>query len=526
MKKTIILIVFLFIAIIVISGLYFSRLSQSQNNIKRYIASIPANASLLISFNNDSTFYNLFKDYKGFEKILGKDETNELRAIKENLLGNSSFSGITKKQPVYISFHTEKDRLFWLISMPILEVNDPQFFQDNLGSTISVQSIEHSQGDYYELSIPGISRKLFASIQPERAMISFSKSLLERSLDKQSDHLSELFLEKFQQNSRGNSSPLQLYINNDRLKDLLSLLGKKTNITLSLFEAINGISMLDLNYKSDVVMFSGTSSITPTDSSYLSLFITQEPINHQLKNWLTTDVAEVSTYGVSNYNQFHTGLVNILEKRKEISQLREQIRYIEDKNEVVVDDELLPIWGNEFAKLTLKSGEEIGLVTIRDSLEYSIIADKISSINADSSIRQFDNSNLLYYALGDPFKNLKRPYFTYFKGFLVIANNQSTVTSYIEQIQNGKLLVTDKDFILYEKLQSTSSNFSLFILRENADGLIERNLNDRFQANYKNIDNFGYKDFYGFSLELSGNGEGFVTNVYGKLKENSQTQSE
>src|SRR3546814_7341428 len=61
------------------------------------------------------------------------------------------------------------------------------------------------------------------------------------------------------------------------------------------------------------------------------------------------------------------------------------IRYIESENDVVVDDELLSIWGNEFAKLTLKSGEEIGLIAIRDSLEYSQIANKISTASSDSS---------------------------------------------------------------------------------------------------------------------------------------------
>src|SRR5690606_25020265 len=141
MRRTIILIVFLFIAIIVISGLYFSKLNQSQNNSKRYIATIPANASLLISFNNDSTFYDLFKDYEGFEMIFGKEEMNELRVLKETFLKNTKLSAITSQQPVYISFHPEKDQVFWLISMPLLGTIDSQVFQNNLDSSISIQSI-------------------------------------------------------------------------------------------------------------------------------------------------------------------------------------------------------------------------------------------------------------------------------------------------------------------------------------------------------------------------------------------------
>src|SRR5690606_31851254 len=164
-------------------------------------------------------------------------------------------------------------------------------------------------------------------------------------------------------------------------------------------------------------------------------FLSQEPVSHQLKNWLPGNIAEVATYGISDYTDFHNNLEKLLEKREEIKQLKEQIRYIENQNDVVVDDELLSIWGNEFARLTLKSGEEIGLIAIRDSLEYSQIADKISTANRDSSSRQFDNSNLLYYSLGDPFKDFKRPFFTYQNGYLVFANTESILVTYLENIK-------------------------------------------------------------------------------------------
>ncbi len=517
MKKTIILIVLLLIAIIVVSGLYFSRLNQKQKASTQYLADIPANASLLLSFNNDSIFYDLFKDYKGFEFILGKEELNELKTLKTTFLENTAFIAATNQQPIYLSFHNEKDSLFWLLNIPLKAVDDFDLFKSNFSSTASSEFIENGEISYYELSLPSISRKIYASIQPEKAMFSFSSSLIEQSLNQNSEHLSELFLEKFQENNLKNNSPLQLYINHSQLKDLLSVFTKRQTGTLPLFESLDGVSMLDLNYKSDVLMFSGTSSISSSDSSYLSLFLSQEPVSHQLKNWLPGNVAEVATYGISNYTDFHNNLEKLLEKRKELKQLKEQIRYIENQNDVVVDDELLSIWGNEFATLTLKSGEEIGLIAIRDSLEYSQIVNKISTVNSDSSSRQFDNSNLLYYSLGDPFKDFKRPFFTYANGYLVIANTETILAAYLENIKNDDLLTKDESYIRYNELQSTSSNFSLFIHRENANAAIERNLNTPFLKNYQNSDNFGFKNFYAFSLQLSGNGDQFITNLYGSF---------
>src|SRR5690606_28900947 len=346
MKKTIILIVFLLIAIIVVSGLYFSRLNQKQKATTQYLADIPANASLLLSFNNDSIFYDLFKDYKGFEFILGKEEFNELKTLKTTFLENNNFIAATNQQPIYLSFHNEKDSLFWLLNIPLKAIDNFDLFKSNYSSTVSSKFIENGEISYYELSLPSISKKVYASIQPEKAMFSFSSSLIEQSLNQKSEHLSELFLEKFQENNLKNNSPLQLYINHSQLKDLLSLFTKRQTGTLPLFESLDGVSMLDLNYKSDVLMFSGTSSISSSDSSYLNLFLSQEPVSHQLKNWLPGNVAEVATYGISNYTDFHNNLEKLLEKRKELKQLKEQIRYIENQNDVVVDDELLSIWGN------------------------------------------------------------------------------------------------------------------------------------------------------------------------------------
>jgi len=518
MKKTIILIIFLLIAIIAVSGLYFSRLNQSHNVSKQYIADIPANASLLFSFNNDSIFYNLFKDYKGFEFILGKEGINELEILKTTFLENNNFIAATNQQPIYLSFHNENDSLYWLINMPLKTIDNFDLLEANFNSIANSKPVENNGISYVELSIPSISKKVYASIQPDKAMFSFSKTLIENSLDQKAEHLSELFLERFQENNNKNNSPLQLYINHNQLEGLFSLIAKKQTGNLHLFESLDGVSMLDMNYKSDVLMFSGLTSISSSDSSYLSLFLSQEPVSHQLKNWLPKNTAEVAIYGISDYTDFHNNLEKLLEKRNEISQLKEQIRYIQDQNDVVIDDELLSIWGNEFAKLTLSSGEDIGLIAIRDSLEYALIAEKISTINRDSSSRQFDNSNLLYYSLGDPFKEFKRPFFTYANGYLLIANTETTLAAYLENIKDDDdLLIKDENYIRYNELQSTSSNFSLFIHRENSDAAIERNLNGPFLKNYQNTDSFGFKKFYAFSLQLSGNGDQFITNLYGKF---------
>src|SRR5690606_17352030 len=355
-------------------------------------------------------------------------------------LKNATLKMASDKQPLYFSFHPEEEQIEWLLSIPLKENLDVAAIKSSLDSTLNLTVDGVVDTSFIEREIPNIERKIYTSILPDRAILSFSKPLIERALSKSDEHLSELFLEKFQNNFSDNA-PLQMYVNHEKLPDLLSLIASKTTSPLALFENLNGISAFDLNYKSDVMMFSGTMSIVATDSSYLSLFMSQEPVAYQLKNWIPDHTALVEIFGVSDYEQFHDGIRTLLENRGEIKQLEEQFRYIKSQENVVIDDELLRIWGNEFAKLTLRSGEEIGIIAIRDSLEYAQIAEKISTPNQDSTVWHFDNSNLLYYSLGDPFKNFKRPYFTYAHGYMILANRPSNISSYLDDIEAGNLLI-------------------------------------------------------------------------------------
>jgi len=516
MKRTIILIAVLFIAVFVVAGLYFSRLEGSKMEAKDDLAAIPADATLLLSFRNDSSLYDLFQDYRGFEMVLGKAGYAELGTLKKIFRGRPEWIALLADQPIYMSFHPEPGEVAWLISVPLKEEIDPLQEAGTMDSLMTMVSLDASRG-FYELTVPGIDRPLFGSIEPNRISLSFSRDLLERALDGTAPRLSALFLEKFQENSDLNNSPVQLYINHEPLEFLIGAVARNQNATTQLFSNLDGLTLMGINYKSDVLMFSGSSIISSTDSSYLSLLIEQEPVQHQLKNWIPDNVAVVSSYGISDYGKFRSGLSDIFANRQETAPLTEQIRYIESNQDISIEDEYLPIWGSEFARLRLRSGEEIAVVAVRDSLEYSKVADKLSTLSTDSSYRRFDNSNLLYYALGDPMKEFKRPYFTYSRGYVVVANSLDALDNYMDRIKRNELLVNDEDYQLYDRLQSASSNYSLFIHQENASRLISRNLREPMRQNYNNTSNFAFQDFYAFTLQLSGNGDRFSVNLYGKF---------
>src|SRR5690606_36263967 len=110
----------------VVAGLYFSRLEESKIEAREDLAAIPADATLLLSFRNDSSVYDLFKDYKRFEMILGEAEFADLGKLREVFLSRPDLKLLIADQPVYISFHPEKGKIAWLLSVPLKEEIEPQ----------------------------------------------------------------------------------------------------------------------------------------------------------------------------------------------------------------------------------------------------------------------------------------------------------------------------------------------------------------------------------------------------------------
>src|SRR5690606_31498072 len=83
------------------------------------------------------------------------------------------------------------------------------------------------------------------------------------------------------------------------------------------------------------------------------------------------------------------------------------------------------------------------------------------------------------------------------------------------------LLVGTLGFKNFEKLQSYEANVTLFIHSKNAQQKIVNALTRPFQDNYRNTTNYGFSDFYSWSVQLSGNDGKFTSQLYAVYKSKS-----
>lgn len=464
---------------------------------------------------------------------MGKDLQHELNYLYKYLLTSQEFSELTNKQSIYFSFHPRKEQVDWLLTIPFSTQISPKETATLLGRSIG--DIGHITGDStqtgtFEIKLDEFKKPFFIAFREGAAFVSHQQELVNKVLDDKAPHLSPSFLQELAKNNHKNDNSIfNLHLNHSELFKLVNnFIKTKPGNNIQLLEGLQGMSSLNMNFKSDALMFSGVSTIDQAASAgnYLALYTSQQAIEGDLKQILPANTAAYVSFATSNYALLHQELVNLLNKRKQLNRISDQLKLIRSSKKLDIDSTLLSQWGNEFASVELNTRENIGIVKLKDSVTFVETIATISTATTEN-IRRFDNSNLLYYSFGDPMLAFQRPYFTVVGNFLICANTISTLQQFRKQHTDKQLLVNTVPFIEFDKLQSNKSNITFFLQNENAKQNLTRTLKSTFEKAYNDTANFDFKNFYALSYQLSGYDGNFYSNFSSKyiLPETSAAQA-
>src|ERR1700744_4091610 len=105
MKRLIISTVLLLAAVAAITVVYFKNLRPQAQHTGQVMHTIPPNAAFIIEFNNDTGFYDIFKDNQLFTNLVGKPAIGDLSLIRKEVFSNPSLSHFFSGQNVFVSLH-------------------------------------------------------------------------------------------------------------------------------------------------------------------------------------------------------------------------------------------------------------------------------------------------------------------------------------------------------------------------------------------------------------------------------------
>lgn len=518
MKKQIIITIILLIATAAITVLYFKNLNPPGSNTSRIMAAIPDNASIIFQFTNEKSFYDIFNGNTLLESVTGKDQIADIDTVRDVLLGNSLINKYFSGQSLFVSLHPLKDKGADLL----LTLSAGKGFDDerigklaaekNSGIIINPLHVQGAKG--YSIYFNSIKKRFYVIDKGEGIFAgSFSQELIGLSaLTGFNGDKHDFVLLSEQQNS---NSLANLYVNYEQLTPLFNKLFVNSNDIFRSFNLLSAKAVLSMNYKSDALMFSGTSTLQKGAFTYLDIFADQQPVINHLKDIFPATTAYSTNLSVSDPLKFGADLYQYHVKARIQKEEDSLFHKIKTEAGINLKTEFNNLLGNEFAIVTTRYEEKYAIISVKDGSKLLPFMMNISNMVTDN-IGQFNYSKLPFFLLGDAFGVLKKPYFMILDNYLILATSQKELNSYADTYLNRKFLSKTDAYNQFYDLLSERSNVAFFINFKNCQPMLKRDMNPDVYSSFQN-NNPGWKNFYGASYQLSSADKNFYTNFCMRL---------
>ncbi len=512
MRNTIILTAVLFITVIAATIYYFKNLDNEHSQSSRSLRYLPQNTLFIAAVGNDETSENVFKDFEIFDAILGVDNMKLWNDFKTIILNTEKSKTYIADSDIYISFHPEDKKIVPLFTIPsstAIPSAELVGMVNEISKTFKTTTIDTLGQKIFQIKYGEKDSILNAFYFKDILFATPSISLIPKIVDKHSKHLSEDQIEFFLKNNPRNT-PLSIYFPHQQYDSIVDITQRNNKGPfINLFRKLQGQSAWNINFKQDALILTGESQLDQYPDNFASIFKNQAKAPQDLYTYFPSNTAIYAEFSISNRPTFQKDLHNLQKRREE--------KVIEQIDTTKAAELITKALGNQFALVETNAQNYIGFVKINDSLAFQSLTKTIMESTGDS-IGRFATSGILYKHYGDPFKDFQRPYYTVVDSVMIVANNLSTLRAYRKDYFENDLLTGTLGFIKLEKLQGKEANITIFAHTKNASSKFLNSLNQPFRDNYKNKENYGFQDFFSWSIQLSGNNGNISSQIYGIYK--------
>jgi len=526
MKRQIIITIILLIATAFVTVVYFKNLSTPGMRTSNIMRTIPPTASLIFEFNNDKSFYDIFNNNKLFTAIIGEQKLNELDVLRKQLLLSPLLEKYFTGQNIFLSFHTSKTNdIDLLLTMSSSSGFEPDVFEQlskQPGSGLLVTPLKSGGKQGYNIYVNALKKRFYIISNLDNVFSgSFSKELADESANyKISKEKQAFVLLSEQQNENSLAS---VYINYSQLSPLFNQLfaNNSTDIFKS-FRLLPALAALSLNYRSDALMFNGSTTIQTNQAvSYLNLFSYQQPVINHLKDIFPSTTAYSINFSVSDPLKFGADLAQWHVKAGLKAEKDALFDKIKAETGTGIKKEFTNLLGNEFALITTRYFEKFAIISVKDGSKLNSLLSGISVMSSENSGR-LNYSKLPYFLLGDAFSVLKQPYFMIIDNYLILANSMGELKSYSDIYINRKFLSKNDQYNQFDNLLAGRSNVAFFFHFKNSQPVLKRDfypgIYDTFEGNET-----GWKNFYAASFQFTAADKNFYTNFCMRLNTDTTT---
>jgi hypothetical protein len=507
MKRIYITLGVLLLGMIAMAYLYFSNLNTETNANDLSLNAVASNSSIVFSFENDKSFYEILSGQELFQHILGESKAKNFRSLRENLLSQHEINTAIDGQKVYVGvLGGEGNQVDYLISVQLKSGSEPQKIVNGLNSQkVKINKI----GEIYQLTFTD-STSCFVGIKDALVVISNAPKVVQNILNGQ-NLTDPSFANYIKSNSRYNKNTLaNLYINFNKVPAFLkSVLNSNINGELNIFNKQNSFAALSYNFSKENLLFNGNTDVNDL-TSYYKLFTTVPEQKIVIDNILPQKTANYTIYTINDYKSWFENLTPWFEKRKTSENIPKNVKSINQKYRLDLNQIFPKYFKNQFVTFQLSSGEKFGAIALVNGEKVNQLLLDLSADYAPD-IKIFKEANIAYSFFGEPFKKFERPFYTIIDNYMVMANNASSIQVFLSRYRNNELLIQDEDYISFRDQLSSSATISFYVNNKNSNDIFERNLKLPYYKQYQS--KTGFKEFDAFCYQLSGDNGKFLSNL-------------
>jgi len=505
MKKIAILTSALFLGVAFMAYFYFSKLGIDNDAKDLALQSATNNAALVFSFQNDKGFYDIIEGQQLLQQVLGKDKMKLLKQLKSSVIDDHVLNRYLRDQQVYISVLPDSNKtLNFLITLQIQQDNDIKKFYDQLKLK---KAINEKSKELYTVKVND-SLSVYLGIHNQVLTVSTSLKLINDANIRLTENP---FTEYIKENNRQIKNVLaHVYINFNQAPLLLkNIIAGNINGEIGIFNKQNSFAVLNYNFSKEKILFSGNTELKD-QINYLKLFENTAAQTTSIQNILPDNTANYALYAYDDYGHWLKKLKNWQAQTNGTDKANAVIKNIKDEYRIDLNAIFPAYTKNQFILFQLSTTEKLGAISLINGEKVKqLLLDVSADYNED--IKLFKSSDILYSYFGEPFKKFGRPYYTIVDNNLVVANNASTVQSFLNDYKKNKLLIQTPQYLDAVNQISTTCNVSYYINTKNSADIFRNNILLPF---YKHLRaDSGLKRFDTFYYQMSADKNKFITNL-------------
>ena len=496
--------VILLLAMIAMVYLYFSNLNKNTGANDLSLNTVSANAGLVFSFDHDKSFYDILNGQDLFQQLLGKSKSDQLAALKDQLIVKQEFTAFLEGQKIYIGFLPgANDQVNYLICTQLKQrLNLQQLLANYFPKQIKTTPLKDQIKLVFSDSV-----SVYLGIKDKLLVLSDASEQVQKIITNEQSKASN-FASYIKENAGITKNGLaNLYLNFEAMPPLLkSILNTSMSGELSIFNQKDSYATLNYNFSSEKLLFNGTTTLG-TAGSYYALFGNLPDQKLTINNLLPKTTANYIIYAIADYKNWLLDLSEWLAKQKGNETILNKEATISEKYGLDLKQIFPNYFKNQFVTFQLASGEKFGGIALSNG-------DKVGQLLSDLSddyapdIKIFREAGIPYMYFGEPFKKFEKPYYTIIDNYLVMANNASSIEVFLNSYRNNTLLINDGDYQHFND-QLSAATLSFYINSKNSNTIFGRNVKAPYFKQYQTR----LRRFGAFSYQLSGDKGKFLSNV-------------